>query len=172
MEESIKMSRKEKRHYLGYLIAMYSIGTIILVLILFSSVASPFSQVSAAEREQLKQARLFEEQQQQAIGIYDSVMAKVNTLKSSTGNAVLESDIENQINYLNSFYTGAPNTDMRTIGFHQMALYLQRHYQDALILRKKADNIRIFQNQLNDCMIGYKQSEAYMNQMRAAQSSK
>ncbi len=172
MEESIKMSRKEKRHYLGYLIAMYAVGSIILVLIIFSGVANPFSQVSAEEREQLKQAHYFELQQQQAVQIYDSVMQKIIALKASTGSAILESDIENQINYLNSFYDGTPNRDMRTIGFHQMALYLQRHYQDALILRKKEDNIRIFQNQLNDCMIGYKQNEDYMNQMRAAQSSK
>ncbi|RYZ39175.1 MAG: hypothetical protein EOP49_30420 [Sphingobacteriales bacterium] len=172
MEETIKMSRIEKRHYLGYLVAMYVVGTALLTGIIFWGVANPFSPISASDREQLRQARIFEGQQQQAVQIYDSVMAKVRVLKTSPGNAVLESDIENQINYLNSMYDGVPNKDMRTFSFYQMALYLQRHYQDALILRKKADNIRIFQNQLNECMIGYKQNEDYMNRMRAAQSSR
>ncbi len=165
------MSRKEKRHYLGYLLAMYIGAAVLLTWIIFMGVANPFAPVTAAEREQLKQARLYELKQSQALLLYDSVMTKIATLKSSPGNAVLESDIENQINYLNSLYDGLPNQDMRTQGFHQLALYLQRHYQDVLILRKKADNVLIFQNQLNDCMIGFKQNEDYMNQMRAAQSA-
>ena len=166
MEDIIKMNRKEKRHYLGYLIAMYAGSAILLVFIIFSSVANPFSPISAAEREGLRQARIFEQQQAEAVIIYDSVMAKINVLKSNPGNSVLTTDIENQINYLNSMHDGLPNKDIRTIGFHQMARYLQRHYGDAVIMNKKAENIRLFQSQLDECMIGYRQKETYMNQMR------
>ena len=166
------MSRKEKRHYLGYLVLMFLGASALLVWIVFSGVANPFSPISEAEREQLRQARLFERQQAEAVRIYDTVMTRINVLKANPGDEVLETDIKNQISYLNSLYDGQPNRDMRTLSFHQMALFLLRHFEKALIFNRKTDNIRIFQNQLNDCMIGYKQNEDYMNQMRAAQSAK
>lgn len=172
MEETIKMSRKEKRHYLGYLVALYAGAVLLLAGILFAGVSNPFKTIPESERAQLAQARQYEQQQVQAVQLYDSLMSRINQLKQSPGNAVLETDIENQINYLNSLYDGLPNKDIRSFGFHQMARYLQRHYQDAVTLRKRVDNIQIFQNQLNDCMIGYREREGYMNQMRAAEAGR
>lgn len=166
------MSRKEKRHYLGYLIVLYLGAGILFSWILFMGVANPFASATDTEREQLKQARLFDAKQEQSLRIYDTLMRKIAVLKSSPGDQVLEADIENQINYLNSLNDGLPNQDMRTISFYQMAKYLKRHYGNAKIVRKKADNIQIFQNQLNDCRIGYQQTEQYMNQIKAAQSGR
>lgn len=172
MEETIKISRKEKRHYLGYLIVLYLGAAILFSWILFMGVANPFSSATDAEREQLKQARLYDDKQVESLGIYDTVMRKIAVLKNSPGDQVLEADIENKINYLNSLNDGLPNQDMRSISFYQMAKYLKKHYGNAKIVRKKADNIQIFQSQLDQCSMSYNQTEQYMNQIKAAQSGR
>ncbi|WP_118975073.1 type VI secretion system TssO [Taibaiella koreensis] len=172
MEETIKMSRKEKRHYLWYLIALYIGSAAIFSWIIFLGVPNPFSSISNQEREQLNQAKIFEARQIEALQIYDTVMQKVTALKSNPGNQIVEADIEQRINYLNSLNDGLPNRDMRTYGFYQMAKYLNNHFQNAKILRKKSENIQLFEKQLSDCRIGYQQNEQYMNQIRAAQSGR
>lgn len=172
MEETIKMSRKEKRHYLWYLLALYIGSAALLSWIIFMGVASPFATISDREREQLKQAKLFELKQNEALKAYDTVMQSVAVLKTNPGNQILTSDIEHNINYLNSLNDGLPNSDMRSFGFYQMARYLKLHYERALTLRKTADNIELFERQLNDCRAGYDQNKQYINQIRAAQSGR
>lgn len=172
MEETIKMSRKEKRHYLWYLLALYIGSAALLSWIIFMGVASPFATITDQEREQLKQAKIFEQKQHEAVRAYDTVMQSVSMLKTNPANQVLTSDIDHNINYVNSLNDGLPNSDIRSFGFYQMARYLKLHYERALTLRKTAENIQLFEKQLNDCRIGYEQNEQYMNQIRAAQSGR
>lgn len=154
MKRVINLSATEKKEYLGYLLILYILTAVILGTILFFKVINPFKMITDEEREILRQSSIYEEKQQKAVGLYDEIMEKVGTLKKTPESAVLKADIEKQIRLLKSFDDGLPKSDVRNISFHQMATFLQRYYEDVMIMQKTIGNYTVIETQLNECRMG------------------
>ena len=169
MNKIVNLDSTEKKEYLGYLLILYFLTAIILGVVLFFKVINPFKMISDEEREILRQASIYEEKQSKAVVMYDEIMEKVATLKKTPESAVLKADIEKQIKLLGSFNDGLPNGDVRNISFQQMATFLQRYYEDAMIMQKTVGNYTVIETQLNECRMGLNRNEDNLNQIRAAQ---
>ncbi|WP_131535984.1 type VI secretion system TssO [Pedobacter nototheniae] len=166
MEEEIKLNHTEKRHYFIYLVIMFVVITGILMALIFRKSPNPFSTASYSDVSFINQEQFFLEKQKEAVPLYDSVLVKIEGLQNVPTNLVLEIDIKNQINTLNSYYENLSNRDPRFIGFKQMAVFEKMHFEDMLVMKKKMENIKLFQSQLDQCQIGYKDKETRLNQLR------
>ena len=169
MKGTSHLSTKERREYFGYLLIIFLVITGLLGWLLFYRVSNPFKMLTDAEKEILNQKSFFEHRQETAVARYDSIMKKIDAFRSTPNSAVAKSDIENEIRVLNSYYDRAPNRDIRSISFEQMASFLQRYYEDVMVLQKSTGNAQVFQKQLDECRMGLDKNTNNLNQIRAAQ---
>lgn len=147
------LSGKERREYFWYLLFLFVFVSGILTYLLLYKSTNPFNVLSVAERDILRQRTIFENKQKVSLFLYDTVMQKIKTYKSSPGN-VLEAEINNDIKTMNSFYDPSPNSDSRNICFQKMATFLEMHFTDVINLHKSTSNSQFFQKQLDDCRMG------------------
>jgi hypothetical protein len=171
-ENKITLSLKEKRQYLLYLALLYVVAIVILIWVIFRNSSNPFESVSIIESAYLKRAREFDEKKKYALELFDSTFESITALQNAPMNVVIEADIKSQLKELNDLSNRTGLHDTRFVSFGQMALFLTNYFEDILILKQKQANIQQFQNQLNDCEIGYKEGEVLMNQLKAAQAAK
>ncbi|WP_443939955.1 type VI secretion system TssO [Pedobacter sp. MW01-1-1] len=167
MEEEIKLNQTEKRHYFIYLILLFLVVMTILVVLIFRKNPNPFASVNYADLSFVEQEGYFLKKQKEVVPMYDSVFVKIEGMQNTPSNLVLEIDIKNQINNLHAYYDDSHNRDPRFMGFKQMALFEKMHFEDMIIMKKKLENIRLFQAQLDQCQIGYKDKETRLNQLKA-----
>lgn len=169
MKAISNLSTKERREYFGYLLIIFLAVAGLLGWLLFYKVSNPFRMLTDAEKEILRQKSFFEQKQEAAVAKYDSIMQKIEAFRSTPGSAVAKSDIENEIRVLESYYDQLPNRDIRSISFEQMASFLQRYYEDVMVLQKSLGNAQVFQTELNECQAGLDKKSDNLNQIRAAQ---
>jgi hypothetical protein len=172
MEESIKLNRKEKRHSLLYLILLFVTASTLLIWIMFRNSDVFASNHSSVDDAYFIQNKEFVAKQNQAVSLYDTMFTRITALKNIPSSASAESDIMYGINTLNSYNENLPTKDPRFINFHQMALFLKLYYEDMMVYKKMTDNVQRFQQQLDECEIGYKDQQGYLNQIKAAQAAK
>jgi len=130
------LTRKERREYFWYLLFLFVLISAFLGWMLFYGVSNPFKVISDADREVLRQGKLFEEKQKKSLPLYDTILYKVNVYRAAPTN-VLEADIKNDIRTLNSYYNaGNPDADPRSICFQQMGTFLEMYLGDAMNMHK------------------------------------
>ncbi|MDH7464165.1 type VI secretion system TssO [Chitinophagaceae bacterium 26-R-25] len=171
-EKKVTLNRSERRQYLAYLAILFVVSCTMLTVIIFKNSDNPFKTISEQEVAYLKQEDDYARKLKSALPLYDSTFAAIQLLKNTPGNTIVESDIKGQINLLNSFYYEKEVHDPRCIAFKQMALFLKLYFEDMLVLKKKQENINLFQGQLDQCEIGYKNAETLLNQINAAQAAR
>lgn len=173
MGEIIKLNKQEKRHYFLYLIILFAIVVSSLTWVIFRKSHNPFNTVSNLDAEFLAKEKYFLDRQKEVLPLCDSVFSKISTLKTMPSTIFFETDIKNEINTVNSFdESNIPNKDPRLAAFHQIALFQKLYFEDILILKRKLQNIESFKSQLDQCEIGYKDKQTFMNQLKAADQSK
>ena len=170
--DKIKLNRTERRQYLAYLIILFVMSAFVLSIIIFKNNDSPFTTISEQEVAFINRENDYANKLKVAQPLYVSTYAAIQLLRTAPDNAIVESDIKGQINLLNSFYSDKEVQDPRCMVFKQMALFLKLYFEDILILKKKQENINMFQAQLDQCEIGYKNAETLLNQINAAQAAK
>lgn len=168
----ITLGRKEKRQYFIYLICIFVLTLVLLVWIIFRNINSPFTSLSIVEDAYLKKAGEFDEQKKYASALFDSTFERITALQGGQLNAIVEADIRSQVNELNDLADDVTAHDIRFTSFHQMAAFLTGYFEDMQTLKRKLANVQMFQKQLTDCEIGYKDGEVLVNQLRAAQAAK
>lgn len=165
MQNFTNLTTKERREYFWYLLLLFLFISSLLGFLLFYGVSNPFRTISDADRAVLKQGKLFEDKQRKSLALYDTILNKVNVYKQAPSN-VLEADIKNDLKILNSFYDARQtDADLRRISFQQMSTFLEMYLADAMNMHKSLANNRLFQKQLNDCIMGLGKAE---EQIRAA----
>ncbi len=172
MKQSGTLSRREKRHYFLYLLILFLIVLSLLIWIIFRKSSKVVFGISQSYQAYQVKDREFLVVQNEGVPFYDTICSRIKALQTSPPSAIAETDLKSQINILNSYYENLPAKDPRFINFHQMALFAKLYFEDMLVYRKKAENIQRFQQQLNECEVGYKDREAVMNQIKTAQAAK
>lgn len=173
MAEIIKLNKREKRQYFLYLIILFSIVVSGLTWIIFRKNHNPFITISKLDADFLANQKYFLDKQKEVLPLCDSIFSKISTLKNMPSTIFIETDIKNEINTVNSFDESAiPSKDPRLAAFHQIALFQKLYFEDILILKRKLQNIDRFKAQLDQCEIGYKDKQNFMNQLKAADRAK
>ena len=171
-ETLITLGRSEKRQYLIYLICLFSLTAVLLTWIIFRNSNNPFKSISVVENAYLKKAKEFDERKKYASALFDSTFERIAALQTGQVNAIVEADIVNEVRELNDLSDDVISHDIRFASFRQMAKFLTGYFEDMLTLKRKLANVQMFQKQLTDCEIGYKDGEILMNQLTAAQAAK
>ena len=172
MQRSITLSVREKRYYFFYLLIMFIVVAGLLIWLMFRKSGKLLFTAYTAHQSYVIKDKEFRLKKAEAVPLYDTIFSRVNALQTSPANTIAQTDIKDQINTLNNYYENLPSKDPRFVNFHQMALFAKLYFEDMQVLLKKAENIRLFQTQLDECEVGYKDREAVMNQIKAAQSAK
>jgi hypothetical protein len=170
MKNFTNISRREKRYRFIYLLLLFFLVSGVLTWAIFRKTGDMvFMSATSYRIYQLKDAE-FLVVQKEAVPFYDTIFSRIKTLQTSPSNSIVETDLKGQINILNSYNENIPSKDPRFIHFHQMALFAKLYLEDMLVYRKKIENVQLFQQQLNECEIGYKDRETVMNQIKTAQA--
>lgn len=169
---STSMGRLEKKQELMYLLSLSVLISSLVIWMVFRNRDSFTAPAPGFESSYVQQSKEFAERQDEAVPMYDTLFSRIASLQGSPGNPILETDIMTGINSLNAMNENLPTKDARFVGFHQMALFLKLYFEDMMVLKKKMENIRHFQEELNQCEIGYKDGQTLMNQIKAAQAAK
>lgn len=154
MEEKVTLGRIEKRHYLGYLIALYIVVAGILIWLVFSSTTSPFSQLSDVDKAAIDRAAYFESVQQKAVKEYDSAMILIRASYGSAKTPESIRQIEQRIAYIKGLYTDPEIQDSRRLVFVQMADFLNYSLSNAQNIDVEHVNIVEYKDDLDKCRNG------------------
>ena len=171
-EPLITLGRREKRQYLIYLISLFVFTISLLAWIFFRNGTNPFTSMSIVESAYLRKAKEFDEQKKYASALFDSTFERIAALENGQLNTIVEADIKNQVKELCDLAEDGTSHDIRFASFRQMAAFLTGYFEDILTLKRKVANVQMFQKQLTECEIGYKDGEVLMNQLRAAQAAR
>jgi hypothetical protein len=79
-----------------------------------------------------------------------------------------ENDIENSINNVANSFGNTEVYDTRKDAYLQIAQFYKMFFEDKKIAAKKTENIKLFQQQFEECSIGYKDKEQQLAQKKNA----
>lgn len=153
MNEPIHYTARERRSYFWYLLLLVVFVALALGWLLFTGVSNPFSMERERDPAFLAQQRIFEQQEETALRLYDSGFAKIDRYRIAPSN-VLEAEIKEDIGLLNSLYDTSARSDPRSLSFQQMGAFLEMYLTDVIQLQKSLTNGRLFEQQLADCRMG------------------
>ncbi|PSK93338.1 type VI secretion system TssO [Taibaiella chishuiensis] len=154
MEEKVTLGRIEKRHYLGYLIALYVVVASLLIWLVFSGTTNPFTQLSEVDKATIDRAAYFETVQLKAAKEYDSTMTLIRAYYGSAKTLENERQIEQRIAYIRGLYNNPDIQDSRKLVFMQMADFLNYSLSNAQNISVELDNIVKYKDDLERCRTG------------------
>ena len=154
MEEKVTLGRIEKRHYLGYLIALYLVVASLLIWLVFSGTTNPFTQLSDVDKATIERAAYFETIQLKAAREYDSAMTLIRSYYGGAKTLENERQIEQRIAYIRGLYSNPDIQDNRKLVFMQMADFLNYSLSNAQNINIELDNIVKYKDDLERCRTG------------------
>ncbi|WP_407405918.1 type VI secretion system transmembrane protein TssO [Chryseobacterium sp.] len=160
MQGQITLSKKEKRYQFIYLILMLIVALLFLGIIFLKGFTSPFSNSDVVALEKLDQKSRYNERQKAMMVLVDSTFINISKLSTETAQPIEENDIKYKVNDINAaFLDGKYNSinDFRKDGFPQIALFYKMYLEDKKSVSKISEDIKIFEKQLDDCYVGYKE---------------
>ena len=172
MDHLATHTKREKRHYFFYLLMLFFVSSSLLLWAIFRKSGTTLLATATNHQTYQQKDKDFLKIQEEALPFYDTIFSRIRTLQASPSNTIAVTDLKSQINTLNGYYEHLPAKDPRFVNFHQMALFSKLYLEDMLVYRKKAENIQRFQQQLNECEVGYKDRETLVNQIKTAQAAK
>ncbi|WP_172914933.1 type VI secretion system transmembrane protein TssO [Capnocytophaga canis] len=172
MDGIISLSKREKRYQFFYLVSMLFVALIVLGVIFFRKFESPFSGTDVLDIQLLSQKNKFVKQQEIVAPLLQNTFTKISILKVEKPQPFVENDIKNSINDIANSFQGTDIYDMRKEAYLQIANFYKMYFEDKKIAAKKTENIRLFEQQFQECSIGFKDKEQELTQKKNAMLSR
>lgn len=169
MQLKITLSKKEKRYYFIYLVAMLLLGVVFLGIIFLSKLSSPFGDSDSIAIKTLQQKSIFDTRQKAIQPKVDSTFIKLKRLSSEKPQPVEENELRYDINDINDAFSDLAITDSRKNNYNLIAKFYKMYYDDKKVMVKKNENVKRFTKQFEDCTIGMKDMQQQINQRKNAQ---
>lgn len=169
MQLQITLSKKEKRYYFIYLLAMLFLGVLFLGIIFLHKIESPFSTSDAIAIKTLKQKGIFDDRQKSVQPLVDSTFIKMKRLSSEKPQPVEENELKYEIGDIKDAFSDVIITDSRKNNYPLIAKYYKMYFDDKKIIVKKNDNLKTFTKQFEECTIGIKELQQQINLRKNAQ---
>lgn len=169
MQLKITLSKKEKRYYFIYLLAMLLLGVVFLSIIFLNKFSSPFGDSDSISIKTLQQKSIFDNRQKSMQPLVDSTFIKLRRLSSEKPQPVEENELRYEIDDINNAFSDVIITDTRKNNYPLIAKYYKMYYDDKKIIVKKNENLKTFTKQFEECIIGMKDMQQQINLRKNAQ---
>lgn len=158
MQAHITLSKKEKQYQFFYLILMLLAAILFLGIIFLKRFKSPFSEDDIISIQKLEQKAKFDQQQKITLRLLDSTFVKINKLTDETTEPFVENNIQTGILDIDNVY-GNDFIDIRKESYSQIAQFYKMYFDDKKIISRTTEDIKLFQKQYQDCLIGLKETK-------------
>lgn len=169
MQLKITLSKKEKRYYFIYLMAMLLMGVIFLGIIFLHKFSTPFTSSDSIDIKTLKQKSVFADRQKAIQPKVDSTFIKLKRLSSEKPQPVEENELRYDINDINDAFSDIVITDSRKNNYNLIAKFYKMYYDDKKIIVKRNENVKKFTKDFEECTIGMKNKQQQISERRNAQ---
>lgn len=71
----------------------------------------------------------------------------------------MENNIQLGVNDLNSYFNSTDVVDIRKDAYPQIAKFYKMYFEDKKVLSTASEDIKIFQKQVDECRIGFKDKQ-------------
>ena len=159
MQGQITLSKKERHYQFFYLILMLVAAMLFLGIIFLKGFVSPFSDEDVRGIQNLEQKAEFEKHQKIVLPIMDSTYTMITKLTSDGPQPFAENNIQLGVNDLNSYFSNNEIIDIRKDAYPQIAKFYKMYFDDKKIIATTTEDIKIFEKQVEDCRIGYKDKQ-------------
>ena len=112
----------------------------------------------------LAQKNKFSEQQKIVEPLLKNTFTKISILKVEKPQPFVENDIKSSINDLANYFQSNEVFDTRKNDYLQIAKFYRMYFEDKKIAAKKTENIKLFEQQFEECSIGFKEKEQQLAQ--------
>ena len=171
MKANVSLTKRERRMCLINLLLIYLVATALLGTLLFKNSFLSIRMDYELSRNKLNASKNCIRQQRIAAESMERISTHINQMQGSTRQVFLERDIQRTIKELRKYYD-PDSDDLRQVCFSQAATFLTMQYEDKIILNKTSGNLQLFEKQLGDCEIGFKQKLDLLNQKKLMEVSR
>ncbi|SFI49717.1 type VI secretion system TssO [Halpernia frigidisoli] len=168
MQVNITLSNKEKRHYFLYLLGMMLITILILSVITLRKFSSPFSDADLHSVLVLQEKSKFDEAQKSMQKTIDSTFVKLDKLDPEKYDPIKENDIDIGISDIGNAFKITSVTDPRQKGYAKIANFYKMYQLDKQDMHNTAENVVLFKQQYDNCLINVKEKSQQMYQRENA----
>ena len=169
MQLKITLSKKEKRYYFIYLMAMLLMGVIFLGIIFLNKFRSPFGDSDSIAMKTLEQKSIFDNRQKSIQPVVDSTFIRLKRLSSEKPEPVEENELKYEIGDIKEAFSDVIITDSRKNNYPLIAKFYKMYYDDKKVIVNKNDNLKRFNKQFEDCTVGMKDVQQQINLRKNAQ---
>lgn len=159
MQGQITLSKKERHYQFFYLILMLITAMLFLGVIFLKGFQSPFSDEDVRGIQNLEQKAEFERHQKIVLPIMDSTYTMITKLTDDGPQPFVENNIQLGVNDLNSYFNGTDVVDIRKDAYPQIAKFYKMYFDDKKVISTTSEDIKIFQKQVDECRIGFKDKQ-------------
>ncbi|MBO9694318.1 MULTISPECIES: type VI secretion system transmembrane protein TssO [unclassified Chryseobacterium] len=159
MQGQITLSKKERHYQFFYLILMLITAMLFLGVIFLKGFESPFSDEDVRGIQNLEQKAEFERHQKIVLPIMDSTYTMITKLTDDGPQPFVENNIQLGVNDLNSYFNGTDVVDIRKDAYPQIAKFYKMYFDDKKVISTTSEDIKIFQKQVDECRIGFKDKQ-------------
>ncbi|MCT2406932.1 type VI secretion system transmembrane protein TssO [Chryseobacterium antibioticum] len=159
MQGHITLSKKERHYQFLYLILMLVAAMIFLGIIFLKGFESPFSDEDVRGIQSLQHKTEFESHQKILQPEMDSAYLRISKITDKAPEPFVENNIFNGINGLASYFHSTDVVDIRKDAYPQIAKFYKMYFEDKKVISTTAEDIKKFNQQLEDCRIGFKSTQ-------------
>lgn len=159
MQGQITLSKKERHYQFFYLILMLVTAMLFLGVIFLKGFVSPFSDEDVRGIQNLEQKAEFEHHQKIVIPIMDSTYTMITKLTDDSPQPFIENNIQLGVNDINSYFNSTDVIDIRKDAYPQIAKFYKMYYDDKKVISTTSEDIKVFQKQVDECRIGFKDKQ-------------
>ena len=168
MNGAISLSKRERRYQFFYLLGMLLVVLLVSGFVFLRKFQSPFTQTDVMDIQLLAQKNKFSEQQKIVEPLLKNPFTKISILKVEKPQPFVENDIKSSINDLANYFQSNEVFDTRKNDYLQIAKFYRMYFEDKKIAAKKTENIKLFEQQFEECSIGFKEKEQQLAQKKNA----
>lgn len=168
MNGAISLSKRERRYQFFYLLGMLLVVLLVSGFVFLRKFQSPFTQTDVMDIQLLAQKNKFSEQQEIVEPLLKNTFTKISILKVEKPQPFVENDIKSSINDLANYFESNEVFDTRKNDYLQIAKFYRMYFEDKKIAAKKTENIKLFEQQFEECSIGFKDKEQQLAQKKNA----
>ena len=168
MNGAISLSKRERRYQFFYLLGMLLVVLLVSGFVFLRKFQSPFTQTDVMDIQLLAQKNKFLEQQKIVEPLLKNTFTKISILKVEKPQPFVENDIKSSINDLANYFESNEVFDTRKNDYLQIAKFYRMYFEDKKIAAKKTENIKLFEQQFEECSIGFKEKEQQLAQKKNA----
>lgn len=168
MNGAISLSKRERRYQFFYLLGMLLVVLLVSGFVFLRKFESPFTQTDVMDIQLLAQKNKFSEQQKIVEPLLKNTFTKISILKVEKPQPFVENDIKSSINDLANYFESNEVFDTRKNDYLQIAKFYRMYFEDKKIAAKKTENIKLFEQQFEECSIGFKEKEQQLAQKKNA----